>query len=67
MVQDPVCGMTFDERDAVGRVRHNKTVYYFCSPGCETAFLENPQTYLSDGRNSGDSHSLFENSKEESR
>jgi len=45
MVQDPVCGMTFDEKDTVGRVRHKKKVYYFCSPICETAFLKNPKLH----------------------
>ena len=45
-VQDPVCGMALEQNNAVGRVRHKKTLYYFCSPGCQAAFLDDPLKYL---------------------
>ena len=44
--RDPVCGMALGQNDAVGRVKHKKALFYFCSPGCQAAFLENPLKYL---------------------
>ncbi len=46
LVRDPVCGMSLEQSNAVGRVKHKRTHYYFCSPNCEAAFLENPLKYL---------------------
>ena len=46
LVRDPVCGMSLEQSNAVGRVKHKRTHYYFCSPGCEAAFLENHLKYL---------------------
>ncbi len=46
LVRDPVCGMSLEQSNAVGRVKHKKTHYYFCSPNCLAAFLEHPLKYL---------------------
>ena len=46
LVRDPVCGMSLEQSNAVGRVKHKKALYYFCSPNCQAAFLENPPRYL---------------------
>jgi xanthine dehydrogenase accessory factor len=55
---DPVCGMEVATARP-GRARpdqpmvpaalsaeHNGTVYYFCGPGCRSAFLDHPERYL---------------------
>ena len=45
-VKDPVCGMTVDP----GRTEHHHdlggTTYHFCSAGCRTKFIANPDGYL---------------------
>jgi Cu+-exporting ATPase len=46
-VTDPVCGMTFDEDDAVISVEYEGQAYHFCSRACEQKFLANPVRYLS--------------------
>ncbi len=46
LVRDPVRGMSLEQNNAAGRVKHKRTHYYFCSPGCEAAFLEDPLKYL---------------------
>jgi Cu+-exporting ATPase len=43
---DPVCGMTVDPHTAKHRAEFRGRPYYFCSAGCRTKFLENPQKYL---------------------
>ncbi len=45
--RDPVCEMALRQNNAVGKVKHKKDLFYFCSPGCQAAFLENPLKYLS--------------------
>lgn len=45
-VRDPVCGMTFDESEAVATREYEGTVYHFCAPGCAKAFEEDPERYL---------------------
>lgn len=51
--RDPVCGMALGQNNAAGRVKHKKALFYFCSPGCQAAFLEDPLKYLpgAEGRN----------------
>ena len=45
---DPVCGMTVDTaRPGGGTCVHEGKTYYFCGPGCRTAFAQEPQAYLS--------------------
>lgn len=46
MAIDPVCGMQVDEQSAAATSEHQGKTYYFCAPGCKTAFDENPGKYL---------------------
>ncbi len=39
---DPVCQAVVDRRAAVGQLRHDGTVYWFCSLTCAAAFASNP-------------------------
>ena len=43
---DPVCGMTVDPHTAKHRAEHYGHSYYFCSAGCRTKFIANPQKFL---------------------
>jgi Cu+-exporting ATPase len=45
---DPVCGMSVDPHTAKHRADHRGRSYYFCSAGCRTKFVGDPQKYLSD-------------------
>ena len=45
-VIDPVCGMTVDPHAARHRAEHRGHAYYFCSAGCRTKFVTDPQKYL---------------------
>ena len=48
-VIDPVCGMTVDPATAKGgSAEHAGTTYHFCSQGCHSKFIANPQQYLGD-------------------
>lgn len=44
-VKDPVCGMNVDPQQAAGTAEHQGHTYYFCSPGCKTAFERDPARY----------------------
>lgn len=46
MAKDPVCGMEVDEKKAAARVEYKGRTYYFCSPGCKTAFEQDPEKYV---------------------
>jgi P-type Cu+ transporter len=43
---DPVCGMTVDPHTAKHRADYAGRPYYFCSAGCRTKFLADPDRYL---------------------
>ena len=43
---DPVCGMTVDPHTAKHRADHRGHTFYFCSTGCRTKFISDPQKYL---------------------
>ena len=45
-IKDPVCGMTVDPHKTAHRVTHAGQPYYFCSAGCRTKFLADPERYL---------------------
>jgi len=47
MAQDPVCGMTVDEKNAAATTEYKGKTYYFCAPGCKAAFDREPEKYLS--------------------
>jgi len=45
---DPVCGMKVipdTDGDSLHRLKYNGEDYYFCSPFCTAAFLEDPERY----------------------
>ncbi len=45
--KDPVCGMDVDPHKTAHRAEHAGRTYYFCSAGCRTKFLADPERYLS--------------------
>jgi Cu+-exporting ATPase len=45
-VNDPVCGMMVDPREAAGQIEHNGWSYYFCSRNCAERFKKDPQHFL---------------------
>ncbi|MBK5190964.1 MAG: YHS domain-containing protein [Methanosarcinales archaeon] len=46
MAIDPVCKMTVDEKTAKFKTEYKGEAYYFCAPGCKSAFEENPEEYV---------------------
>jgi YHS domain-containing protein len=47
--------MEVDEKTAVGKSEYKGKTYYFCAPGCKSAFDKDPEKYLS-GEASAGSH-----------
>jgi Cu+-exporting ATPase len=47
-VIDPVCGMAVDPHTANHRADYRGHAYYFCSAGCRTKFVGDPQKYLTE-------------------
>ncbi len=45
-VKDPVCGMTVDPATTAHHHDHQGTNYHFCSAGCRTKFIADPDRYL---------------------
>ena len=45
-ILDPVCGMKVDPHTAKHRADYRGHTYYFCSAGCRTKFVGDPQKYL---------------------
>ena len=45
-VKDPVCGMSVDPTATAHRASHDDQNYFFCSAGCQTKFVADPQRYL---------------------
>ncbi len=45
-VIDPVCGMTVDPVQTAHHADHGGRAYHFCSAGCRTKFVADPQRYL---------------------
>ena len=46
MAIDPVCGMQVDENTAQWKSEHMGKTYYFCAPGCKSAFDSDPHKYM---------------------
>lgn len=44
---DPVCGMSVAAVPASLQVEHRGTTVYFCGPGCQQAFVADPDAYVS--------------------
>lgn len=55
MAKDPVCGMTVDEKKAAAKSEYKGKTYYFCAPGCKTAFDKDPEKYL---KGEGEHHAM---------
>lgn len=49
-VLDPVCGMTVDPAKAAHHAEHAGLSYHFCSTGCRTKFVADPEKYLGAGK-----------------
>ena len=47
LVKDPVCGMTVDPAKTEYHAHHADQDYHFCSAGCRTKFVVDPDRYLS--------------------
>lgn len=45
---DPVCGMTVSAKSE-HQEKHGGQTYYFCSAGCKSKFVANPEKYLQTG------------------
>jgi YHS domain-containing protein len=45
MAKDIVCGMEVNEQRAAGKSEYQGRAYYFCSPGCQQRFDEDPGRY----------------------
>jgi P-type Cu+ transporter len=52
-VRDPVCGMTVEPATSKHRFDHRGETYHFCSAGCRTKFIADPERYLNTHRDSG--------------
>jgi Cu+-exporting ATPase len=46
---DPVCGMTVDTTAAKHQAAHSGEIFYFCSAGCRSKFIADPEKYLHHG------------------
>jgi Cu+-exporting ATPase len=46
-VRDPVCGMNVNPETSKHRAEHEGKTYHFCSAGCRTKFMGDPDRYLS--------------------
>lgn len=57
MAIDPVCGMEVDEKTAAATSEYKGKTYYFCAPGCKTAFDKEPEKYVKGDVASGQHHS----------
>ena len=47
-VTDPVCGMTVDPATTAHHAEHAGHAYHFCSAGCRTRFVADPDAYIGD-------------------
>ena len=56
MTIDPVCGMEVEKATATWKSEYKGETYYFCSPGCKTAFDKNPEKYTSQAGHSEHHH-----------
>ena len=47
MVKDPVCKMKLIDETIADTAHYQGKVIGFCAPGCKSAFLKNPDSFLS--------------------
>ncbi len=62
-VKDPVCGMMVDSETTQWKSEYQGATYYFCAPGCKTAFDADPETHL---REAGEGHGKHHHSHKHS-
>ena len=43
---DPVCKMEVDPNTAEWTTEYKGKTYYFCAPGCQRSFEQDPEKYL---------------------
>lgn len=55
-VKDPVCGMMVDSNTAQWKSEYKGQTYYFCAPGCKSAFDKEPEKYLQSGQGEHQHH-----------
>ncbi len=46
MAKDLVCGIEVDEQQATRKSEYQGHLYYFCSPGCQQRFDDDPSRYV---------------------
>lgn len=46
VIRDPVCGMTVDPQAGKPTAEHGGRQFHFCSSGCQTKFIQNPDAYI---------------------
>lgn len=46
LAKDPVCGMNVDPAKTAHHAEHRGEAYHFCSAGCRTKFVADPEKYL---------------------
>ena len=46
MAKDPVCKMEVNDKTAKFKSEYKGATYYFCNPGCKSAFDKNPTKYV---------------------
>ena len=46
LVRDPVCGMSVDPARTPHHAEHDGEAFHFCSAGCRTKFVADPERYL---------------------
>ena len=56
MAMDPVCHMEVDEATAKWTAAYKGETYYFCAPGCKSAFDKDPEKYLGNTEEHGQHH-----------
>ena len=47
---DPVCKMEVDPTAAEWKTEYEGIIYYFCAPGCQRSFENDPEKYLADAQ-----------------
>ncbi len=52
-VKDPVCGMTIEDKEAVGTSTYQGKTYSFCSTSCKEKFDKDPGAYAKEKRPEG--------------
>jgi Cu+-exporting ATPase len=52
-VEDPVCGMQIEDREAAGTATYKGETWFFCSESCKDKFIRNPEAFIDRKQSSG--------------